>query len=180
MKSLMDVSLDWPHPMYIRLAKGGDPIVSRKENGFAIGKAIPMRKAATRRPVALMSTGVMTTNCLAAAEILAREGIDTSVLHIHTVKPLDKEAVLEHADKAMLVVTVEEGVAIGGLGSAITDLLVETLGQRMPAVRRIALPDAFPHKYGLQSELFETYGLAPDQIAAAVSDSIARKDMVVA
>src|ERR1700684_1998501 len=49
---------------------GGDPVVSRKENGFAIGKAIPMRKAATRRPVALMSTGVMTTNCLAAAEIL--------------------------------------------------------------------------------------------------------------
>src|SRR3954452_11607059 len=86
MKSFMDVSLDWPHPIYIRLAKGGDPIVSRKENGFAIGKAIPMRKAATRRPVALMSTGVMTTNCLAAAEILAREGIDTSVLHIHSVK----------------------------------------------------------------------------------------------
>src|SRR5712672_2611961 len=91
MKSLMDAALDWPHPIYIRLAKGGDPIVSRKENGFAIGKAIPMRKAATRRPVALMSTGVMTTNCLLAAQILARAGIDTSVLHIHSVKPLDKE-----------------------------------------------------------------------------------------
>jgi transketolase len=180
MKSFMDVSLDWPHPIYIRLAKGGDPIVSRKENGFAIGKAIPMRKAATRRPVALMSTGVMTTNCLAAAEILARDGIDTSVLHIHSVKPLDQEAVLEHAAKAMLVVTVEEGVAIGGLGSAITDLLVEALGQRIPPIRRLALPDAFPHKYGLQSELFELYGLAPEQIAAAVSGAIARKDMVVA
>src|SRR3984893_15432683 len=116
MKSFMDVSLDWPHPIYIRLAKGGDPIVSRKENGFAIGKAIPMRRAATRRPVALMSTGVMTTNCLAAAEILAREGIDTSVLHIHSVKPLDQEAVLEHAAKAMLVVTLEDGVASCGLG----------------------------------------------------------------
>src|ERR1700724_3334163 len=100
MESLMDVSLDWPHPIYIRLAKGGDPIVSRKQSGFAIGKAIPMRKAQTRRPVALMSTGVMTTNCLAAAEILARAGIDTSVLHIHTVKPLDQESVLEHAAKA--------------------------------------------------------------------------------
>jgi transketolase len=180
MKSFMDVSLDWPHPIYIRLAKGGDPIVSRKENGFAIGKAIPMRKAATRRPVALMSTGVMTTNCLAAAELLAREGIDTSVLHIHSVKPLDQEAVLEHAAKAMLVVTVEEGVAIGGLGSAVTDVLVEALGQRIPPIRRLALPDAFPHKYGLQSELFEVYGLAPEQIAAAVSGAIARKDMVVA
>jgi len=127
-----------------------------------------------------MSTGVMTTNCLAAAEILAREGIDASVLHIHSVKPLDQEAVLEHAAKAMLVVTVEEGVAIGGLGSAITDVLVEALGQRIPPIRRLALPDSFPHKYGLQSELFEVYGLAPEQIAAAVSGAIARKDMVVA
>src|ERR1700704_3842486 len=178
MKSFMDVSLDWPHPIYIRLAKGGDPIVSRKENGFAIGKAIRMRKAETRRPVALMSTGVMTTNCLVAAQILARAGIDTSVLHIHTVKPLDKESVLQQAANALLVVTVEEGVAIGGLGSAITDVLVETLGQRIPPIRRIALPDSFPHKYGLQSDLFEACGLAPEQIAATVSSAIAKKDLV--
>src|ERR1700681_869348 len=176
MKSLMDVSLDWPHPIYIRLAKGGDPIVSRPQDGVAIGKAIPMRKAQTRLPVALMSTGVMSTNCLAAAENLARAGIDASVLHIHSVKPLDQEAVLEHAAKARLVVAVEEGVAIGGLGSAITDVLVEMLGQGIPPIRRIALPDAFPHKYGLQSELFEVYGLAPDQIAVAVSGAIAKKD----
>ena len=102
------------------------------------------------------------------------------MLHIHSVKPLDKEAVLEHAANSLLVVTVEEGVAIGGLGSAITDVLVETLGQSIPAIRRIALPDAFPHKYGLQSDLFEVCGLTPEQIAAAVSAAIAKKDMVVA
>src|ERR1700731_4860304 len=110
MTAFMQIALDWPHPIYIRLAKGGDPIVSRKENGFAIGKAIPMRAARGRGAVALMATGVMTTNCLAAADILARDGIDASVLHIHTVKPLDAAAVLEHADGAALVVTVEEGV----------------------------------------------------------------------
>jgi transketolase len=180
MKSLMDATLDWPHPIYIRLAKGGDPVVSRKQNGFAIGKAIPMRKAETRRPVALMSTGVMTTNCLAAADILARAGIDTSVLHIHTVKPLDEESVLEHAAKAALVVTVEEGVAIGGLGSAITDVLVETLGQQIPRIRRIALPDSFPHKYGLQTDLFEVAGLAPEQIAVTVSTAMSKQDAAVA
>jgi transketolase len=176
----MDATLDWPHPIYIRLAKGGDPVVSRKQNGFAIGKAIPMRKAETRHPVALMSTGVMTTNCLAAADILARAGIDTSVLHIHTVKPLDTEAVLEHAARAALVVTVEEGVAIGGLGSAITDVLVETLGQQIPRIRRIALPDSFPHKYGLQSDLFEVAGLAPEQIARTVSGAMSKQDAAVA
>jgi transketolase len=178
MQAFMSVSLDWPHPIYIRLAKGGDPVVSRKENGFAIGKAIPMRRARGRRPVALMATGVMTTNCLAAAGLLEREGIEATVLHIHTVKPLDEEAVLEDAANARLVVTVEEGVGIGGLGSAITDLLVEKLGPAMPLVRRIALPDAFPHHYGVQDDLFAVYGLMPAQIAAAVEKALAAKDLV--
>jgi transketolase len=178
MKSFMDVSLDWPHPIYIRLAKGGEKVISRKENGFAIGKAIPMRRARTRRPVVLMATGVMTTNCLAAAELLERDGIDASVLHVHTVKPLDTEAILEHASGAELVVTVEEGIAIGGFGSAVTDLLVQELGSSLPAMRRLALPDEFPHHYGLQDEHFELYGLAPHQIAASVSGAVQKKELV--
>jgi transketolase len=177
MKSFMEVSLNWPHPIYIRLAKGGDPIVSCKENGFTIGKAIPMRKAQTRYPIALMATGVMTTNCLAAAEILSLHGIDTSVLHVHTVKPLDREAVLQHAANARMVVTVEEGIAIGGFGSAVTDLLVDELGSRMPAMRRIALPDEFPHNYGLQSDIFEIYGLTPQQIAATVATAVSKEQV---
>src|SRR5262252_7929067 len=178
MTAFMQCSLDWPHPIYIRLAKGGDPVVSRKENGFAIGKAIPMRRARARRPVVLMATGVMTTNSLAAAELLEREGIDAAVLHIHTVKPLDEAAVLEHAAGAALVVTVEEGVGIGGLGSAVTDLLVEKLGTGLPAMRRIALPDAFPHHYGVQDDLFDMFGLTPRQIAATVGAALKAKDLV--
>ncbi|HYW60111.1 MAG TPA: transketolase C-terminal domain-containing protein [Xanthobacteraceae bacterium] len=178
MQAFMNVSLGWPHPIYIRLAKGGDPVVSRNENGFAIGKAIPMRRARARRPVVLMATGVMTTNSLAAAELLEREGIDAAVLHIHTVKPLDEAAVLEHAAGAALVVTVEEGVGIGGLGSAVTDLLVEKLGTGLPAMRRIALPDAFPHHYGVQDDLFDMFGLTPRQIAATVGAALKAKDLV--
>ena len=178
MTAFMQASLDWPHPIYIRLAKGGDPIVSRKENGFAIGKGIAMRRARARAPVALMATGVMTTSCLAAAELLARDGIDASVLHLHTVKPLDETAVLEHAADAALVVTVEEGVGTGGLGSAITDALVDKLGRSMPAIRRIALPDAFPHHYGVQEEQFELYGLTGPQIAATVGAALKAKDLV--
>src|SRR6516225_10642568 len=105
MVRFMKCSLDWPSPIYIRLAKGGDPVVSRDEHGFAIGKAIVMRKPRWARPVVLMATGVMTTNCLAAADILAAEGIDVAVLHFHTVKPLDQAAVLEFAAGAGLVVT---------------------------------------------------------------------------
>lgn len=174
----MERSLEWPSPIYIRLAKGGDPVVSKPEHGFTLGKAIPMRKARARHPVVLMATGVMTTNCLAAAELLERDGIDASVVHFHTVKPLDEEAVLEHAANARLVVTVEEGVAIGGFGSAITDLLVEEMGGSLPRIVRLALPDAFPNKYGSQNDLLEIAGLMPDQIAATVAKSVNKKEKV--
>ena len=178
MVRLMNCTLEWPNPIYIRLAKGGDPVVSRDENGFAIGKAIPMRRARSRRSIVLLATGVMTTNCLAAADLLAKDGHDVSVVHFHTVKPLDEEAVLEFSRDAELVATVEEGTMIGGFGSAVTDVLVEKLGSSLPALVRIGLPDAFPHKYGLQEELFEVYGLAPGQIAARVSKSLKVKDKV--
>jgi transketolase len=178
MVRLMNCTLEWPNPIYIRLAKGGDPVVSRDENGFAIGKAIPMRRARSRRSIVLLATGVMTTNCLAAADLLAKDGHDVSVVHFHTVKPLDEEAVLEFSRDAELVATVEEGTMIGGFGSAVTDILVEKLGANLPALVRIGLPDAFPHKYGLQEELFEVYGLAPAQIVARVSKSLKVKDKV--
>ena len=178
MVRLMNCSLDWPDPIYIRLAKGGDPVVSRDENGFAIGKAIPMRRARARRSIVLMATGVMTTNCLAAAELLAADGHDVAVVHFHTIKPLEEEAVLEFSRGAELVVTVEEGIAIGGFGSAVTDVLIEKLGTALPPLVRIGLPDAFPHKYGLQEELFEVYGLAAPQIAARVAKHLKIKDKV--
>jgi transketolase len=169
MVRLMNCTLDWPNPIYIRLAKGGDPVVSRDENGFAIGKAIPMRKARAKRAIVVMATGVMTTNCLAAAELLAKDGIDISVVHFHTIKPLDEESLLTFADGAELVVTVEEGTRIGGFGSAVTDVIVEELGTSQPPILRLGLPDAFPHKYGLQEDLFEIYGLMPEQIAARIA-----------
>jgi transketolase len=172
MKRFMAASLDWKSPIYIRLAKGGDPIVSRPEYGFQIGKAIAMRRSAERNPVVLMTTGVMTTNGLAAADILAAAGIDVSVVHFHTIKPLDTAAILDHARAARLVVTIEEGIAIGGFGSGVTDVLVDGLGPKMPYTKRIALPDSFCGNYGVQSDLFEIYGLSPHQIARTVTNKI--------
>src|SRR5215471_16245143 len=97
MTRFMNSSLDWPSPIYIRLAKGGDSVVSKPENGFTFGKAIPMRRAARGgQPIVLMATGVMTTNCLAAAELLERDNVDAAVVHFHTVKPLDEATVLSH------------------------------------------------------------------------------------
>ena len=103
-----------------------------------------MRRARSRRSIVLMATGVMTTNSLAAAEQLAKDGHDVSVVHFHTIKPLDEEAVLEFSRDAELVATVEEGTVIGGFGSAVTDLLVEKLGVSLPPMLRIGLAGRLP------------------------------------
>lgn len=168
MARLMAASLDWEGPLYIRVAKGGDPVVSREELGFAIGEAIALRAPGE---VALLSTGVMTGRALKAAELLAGEGIEAGVLHLHTVKPLDRAAVLAWAARVRLVVTVEEHVLTGGLGSAVLETLSEGM-ERLPRVKRLGLPDAFTENYGSQDELLTHFGLQPAQIAAAVRDAL--------
>jgi transketolase len=167
MRRFMPQTLDWPGPIYIRLAKGSDPIVSRDAPGFRIGAAIPLREAAGPGAVLMVATGVMTTRALAAAETLARAGIDATVLHVHTVKPLDVAAIRRHARSASLVLTLEEHTLLGGLGSAVTDALVES-GDALPRILRLGLPDAFVHHYGSQDDLLAIYGLQPPQIVETV------------
>jgi transketolase len=176
MKRFMDQTLEWPGPIYIRLAKGYDPIVSRPELGFEIGKAILMREAGRGGDrVLLVSTGVATTRALAAADLLAADGVPCSLLHVHTVKPFDSAAVLRHARGCKLVVTVEEHTLVGGLGSAVVDALADGLPGAMPPVKRLGIPDAFAHKYGSQDQLMEIYGLQPPGIAQAVRDGLGRR-----
>jgi len=164
MKRLMDVSLDWPGPLYIRLAKGGDPVISQPTDDFRIGKAI------LRRPpgrVLMVATGATTERCLRAAEILAAGGIESGVLHMHTIKPLDAGALLSLVPGRDLLVTVEEHLLAGGLGSAVLEVLVDA-GVCLPKVVRLGIPDAFAKEYGSQDTMFETFGLKAEQIAERV------------
>ncbi len=173
MKRFMEVSLDWPGPIYIRMGKGGDPIVTRAEP-FEIGKAYLLRKTDDncQLPVLIVSTGVMTGRSLAAAELLVERGIAVEVLHMPTIKPLDEASLNIFASKARLVVTVEEGTLIGGLGSAVLDSLNENLGRSMPTVRRLGIPDSFIHDYGNQDWLMEVCGLQPKQIAKTIGEAV--------
>jgi transketolase len=172
MKRLMRATLDWPHPIYIRLGKGGDPVISSDANGFAIGKAIVMRRAAGSGHALLISCGVMTARALEAADLLAAMGTETEVIHVHTIKPLDEALLLERIDNAGLVMTIEEHTHIGGLGSAVSDLLDEQQGSSRPVVRKLALKDSFAKNYGLQDDLLRISGLLPDQIAASVQRAL--------
>jgi transketolase len=172
MVRLMEATLAWPHPIYIRLGKGGDPIVSRAENGFEIGKGIILRRTDARDPVLLIACGVMTHRALLAAGLLEQKGIPTEVVHIHTIKPLDARLILERARRARGVFTLEEHTVIGGLGSAVVDVLVEQMGTRVPPVQKLGLADQFARNYGSQDDLLALNGLQPHQIAERVERTL--------
>ena len=170
MARFMAKSIDIEGPVYIRLGKGGDPIVSREEAGFEIGKSICLRSGGE---ILLVSTGVMTNRALVAAEILERQGISCSVLHIHTVKPMDHQGLSLLANVARLVVTLEEHTLPGGFGSAVLESLSDNLGREMPPVERLGIPDVFAAHYGSQDDLLESYNLQPEAIAEVVTEAFA-------
>lgn len=166
MTRLIETTLDWPHPIYIRFGKGGDTVISTAENGFTLGTAISMRQG---RDLAIISTGVMTARCLEAAKELAAAGVDASVLHVHTIKPFDEAAVRAAATAHGLVVTVEEHSRIGGLGSAVADVLADA---RIATPQlRLAFPDAFVWDYGSQDSVLEAAGLQPPQLARSIREA---------
>lgn len=171
MRRFMPQTLDWPGPIYVRLGKGGDPIVSRAEDGFTIGQSIVMRPAGD---VLLVSTGVMSERCLRAADILAARGVAAGVLHVPTVKPLDGNGILREAAKARRVVTVEEHFVAGGLGGAVAELFADR--GAAARLKRLGVPDAFTTKYGSQDELLASFGLSPEGIADTAADALARAE----
>ena len=174
MRRFMRVSPDWPGPIYIRLAKGGDPVVTNPEDGFEIGRGYHLRKAEEGKfgPVLIVATGVTTGRALEAAELLARSGIACDVLHMPTIKPIDEELLVTLSRPARLIVTAEEGTVFGGLGSAVTDIIVERLNDSVPPMRRLGVPDKFLKDYGNQDWLLELCGLQPNQIAQTITEAV--------
>jgi len=167
MKRLVPQTVDWPGPVYIRLAKGGDKVVSRDDLPFEIGRAIELRQGGD---VTLVTTGVTLQVALAAAARLDEKGIDACVLHMHTVKPLDAAALIERLSNVPALITVEEHSLMGGLGSAVAELIAES--DLVVTFRRIGIPDVFPHQYGRQEDLMHAYGLTPENVVAVVTDML--------
>jgi transketolase len=171
MKRCMSKTLDWPGPIYIRTAKGGDEIVSREENGFAIGKGIIMREPGN---VLFVTTGIMTQQALAASVKLEGEGVVCGVLHLPTIKPLDRDALLEVASKVRLIVTVEEHVLAGGLGSAVLEVLADAGLRQTPRIIRLGIPDLFAQQYGSQESLLRSWGLDSGSLVNVVRETSVR------
>jgi len=148
-------------PVYIRLGRAPVPLIHGPGFCFEPGRAVVMREG---RHAVIAATGIMVEAALLAAEILAAEGIEAAVLDVHTIKPLDAETIVSFARRTGAVVTAEEHSIIGGLGSAVAEVLAEQCP--VPLVR-VGIPDRFGES-GKPEELLELYGLTPRAVAGAV------------
>lgn len=175
MKRFMVQTLDWPHPIYIRLGKGGDKVVSKEEFGFKIGKAILMREGSDGL---FISTGVMTQLALQAAEQLSSEGFICGVLHMHTIKPLDNEALSKLLPTVEGVVTVEEHTRIGGLGSAVIEFCNDNMPDQATKIARIGIPDQFAKQYGSQDSLIMHWGITVEHLCETMRKKILKENYV--
>jgi transketolase len=166
MRRLIPLTVEHDGPIYIRLAKGFDPIVTSEDLPFEIGKAIPMREGFD---ALIVSTGICLKLALETSDTLRAKGVGVSVLHCPTIKPLDVEAILDYANSVTAVVTVEEHTILGGLGSAVAEIVVEANFDRAKKFKRIGLPDVFPEEYGSQDSLMARYDITTDFTIATVT-----------
>jgi transketolase len=165
MRAVMPLTVDHPGPIYIRMAKGSDPLVTAGMDELRIGGA---RLARRGKDALVVTTGITLQLALDAARTLAGEGVEVTVLHVPTLKPLDRRAIATALAAAPLVVTVEEHTVLGGLGSAVAEIIAEEALSPPRRLRRIGIPDVFPDGYGSQATLMARYGIT----AAAVADAV--------
>jgi transketolase len=153
-------------PIYIRLGRGPEYVFNTAGKHFEIGKAVQLREG---RDIVIVANGSMVFEALLAADFLATLGIGASVLNIHTVKPIDREA-LRRVASASAMIVVEEHSTHGGLGAAVLETLAET---GAPRCRLLGIPDNFP-PIGPTHELRASLGLCAEAIAAHALELLSR------
>lgn len=145
-------------PVYLRFGRLAVPVINEEETyQFEIGKSIRLREG---KDVTIIASGLPVSESLEAAKILAEDGIEAEVINMHTIKPLDEAAVIEAAKKTGKIVTVEEHSIIGGLGSAVCDVVAEKAPAR---VMKIGINDTYGES-GPAVELIKKYGLDAQSI----------------
>ncbi|NTW32397.1 MAG: transketolase family protein [Bacteroidetes bacterium] len=159
---------DYNGPVYLRFGRPKVPDFTPKDQIFEIGKAIMLNEG---KDVSIFATGHLVWTAIEAGAILAEKGIDAEIINIHTIKPLDREAVLKSAAKTRCVVTAEEHQMNGGLGDSIAQLL----SREMPTpLEMVAVDDKFGES-GIPEDLMVKYGLSTPDIVNAVMRAIVRK-----
>jgi transketolase len=155
-------SITYPGPIYMRLGRGAEPIVYKADYEFKIGKAVTVREG---RDVTVIACGIAVMAAIKAARKLEAEGISVRIIDMHTIKPLDTEAILKAARETGAIITVEEHNIIGGLGGAVAETLADAgLGIRF---LRLGIPDIYS-TIGQPDDLYQRYGLDQDGVFRAI------------
>ena len=164
-RAAVKAAIDTYGPFYLRFARLASPIVYDDNYKFELGKGVLLREGTD---VTLIATGLMVSKTLEAAEALAADGISARVVNIHTIKPIDKEIIINSAEKTKGIITIEEHNVIGGLGSAVAEVLAESCPTRM---KFIGVKDKFG-KSGKPADLLKEYRLTPEAIAQEVKEFV--------
>lgn len=155
-------------PVYMRTSRCPVPVLTKPEDPFVMGKANVMREG---KDVAIIACGLMVYESLQAAEMLQKEGIEARVVNMHTIKPIDESMIIESAEKTQAIVTAEEHQLLGGLGSAVC----EVLAQKYPVpVEMIGMKDSYGES-GDPEGLLKKYHMKAADIAQAAKKVIKRK-----
>lgn len=150
-----------PGPVYVRLGRPSIPIILDEDYKFTFGKGVTLREG---NDVTLIGTGIMVHNCLKAAKQLSSSGIEARVINIHTIKPIDQEIIIKAARETRRIITCEEHSIIGGLGSAVAEVISENYPVHL---RRIGIRDVFTTS-GKPEILLKAYGLDIESIVQTV------------
>lgn len=150
-------------PVYLRFGRLAAPVLNKEDYKFEVGKGVTMREG---KDLTIVATGLMVSSALEAAEKLAQDGIEATVINIHTIKPLDEDLIVESAKTTGKVVTVEEHSVIGGLGSAVCDCL----SAKCPTpVTKIGVQDVYGHS-GPAVELLKEFGLDGEGVYKSIKE----------
>ena len=173
MKKLINKSIDWKGPIYIRLARGGEEIITNEGDEFSIGKSQMMKEPIKNL---FITCGAMAQKALEASRELSKKfGIESGVLHMHTVKPIDEKMLKKWIPLVDNIVTVEEHILSGGFGSSILEFYNDNFSSLNKNIRRLGLINEYVEKYGTHDELQSFYGLTSknlvDQMLGLINEN---------
>ena len=168
-KAAVEAAINYEGPVYMRFGRLAVPVFNDPDTyKFEIGKGIKLRDG---KDITIVATGLMVYEAIEAAKALAEQGIEATVINIHTIKPIDKDIIIEAAKNTGLVLTVEEHSVIGGLGEAVCDVLSENYPTK---VVKIGVNDEFGHS-GPAVDLLKQYGLCAENIVAKALEAVKAK-----
>ena len=167
-KAAVEAAINHVGPVYMRFGRLAAPVFNDKETyKFELGKGIELREG---NDITIVATGLMVNEALVAADALKADGINARVINIHTIKPIDKDIIAKAASETGTIVTVEEHSVIGGLGSAVCDVVAETCPCK---VVKIGVNDVYGHS-GPAVDLLKQFGLSSENIIKTVKETLGK------